>query len=332
MKRALMMAAVTAVMLAGPATAATQVAEWDVNTSWDAENKVVDSSLAGLGGLVPQPGANYYADGAGPGDRAYLMLDQPSYVTVNTPAVNGSVFKASDGGYTEIGYYYLPATIPVTSHAGIGTAGAAVTWANVFLYVQNGTSSFRSCTSMYNGSDYWSSTGLVSGGVPVPSATQWHVYNPATDTWTTTPMGTNSQGIGTNDFGGRLFPASLRGQWIHIAKVHEICTDTFVDDEEVEHHYGEVRYYINGVLMGKEVYEYDLTGFNYVARSDTLGAIGSSAATVQGVGFSYFGAWSGILSDAEIMANYVALTTPVPEPATMALLALGGLAMLRRRK
>jgi len=328
MKRAFIVSTVAAVLVVVSAGAATQVAEWDVNTSWDATNKAVNSGLAGFGALVPADGANYYASGAGVGDRAYIMLDAPSYVTASGTTVSGTAFKASDGGYTEIGYIYLAPTIVAPANTGIGTNFAG-TYGNMILFWQGAISSLRSCTGMYSSTAalYWNSTNHINVGVSESPASQMHLYNPLTETWATTE-------IGPNNFGSTITPlfASLRGQWIHFTKVHEICTAVVEGEDGVEHHYGEVRYYINGELMAKETYEYDLTGYDYIFRSETLGAIGGSSALIQGVGFSYRAAWSGVLSDAEIKANYVALTTPIPEPATMSLLALGGLALLRRRK
>jgi len=108
-----------------------------------------------------------------------------------------------------------------------------------------------------------------------------------------------------------------RDAWVQLAKVFDVAAS-------------EVRYYINDELVFTSPFDFDLTHYVFEGRGDVIGHFGTDGRCLTGMSLSYFAAYNTVLSLDEITESYAYLTG-IPEPATMTLLALGGLALLRRR-
>jgi len=303
---------VCVVALSATAASLVPVVEWDVLTSWDGkEGKIENTGFrptgaqggpmvpkAGVASMFPEISADkfgmpvYYASGAGPGDRPYISMEKFSYLDVEDVRIDyGGAFSVAGGGYTIIGYYNLASEWAWTQPAGIGTYYHSDSQ-NVFLYRKNGI--FASRTGMV-----WNNPGATWGFVREDML-----------------VGDGKQ----VEAGESFIPVD---QWFQFVKILDLQAN-------------EVRYYVDGELKLAVPNAVDLLGDNYYYwnAADVLGVIGAvetSNRFTNGVGFSYFAAYNGVLTDGEIKESYAYLTG-VPEPATMSLLALGGLALLRRKR
>jgi len=263
--------------------------------SFDAANGETNGALrVGLNASNP---VRYVASGAGAGDRAYVYLDGFSYVDSPTrycSAGPSSVFgNTAPIGYTEIGYYYLDsAALGATDNAGIGGKHDSG-GQNVLLSVTPGGSLLSSTALLDTAAVAWVYKGDDNLGVVVP-----------------------------------------RDTWFMIAKVVDL---TAVPGKCVMDYY--VYYSLDGEeMVARMTSSFDVpeTAVFYNSQYDggeAKGWIGSGVGRQpKGVGFSYYSLYSGQLDPDQIGQMYASLTTAVPEPATMTLLSLGGLALLRRRR
>ena len=88
-------------------------------------------------------------------------------------------------------------------------------------------------------------------------------------------------------------------------------------------------------MMGNmgELQEQDF-GYAYSLLTNAGHRLGPGASIVPVVPFAQYAGWTGFNSNADNEAFYVGfrVASVIPEPATMSLLALGGLAVLRRKR
>ncbi|MHC4562208.1 MAG: SUMF1/EgtB/PvdO family nonheme iron enzyme [Planctomycetota bacterium] len=93
---------------------------------------------------------------------------------------------------------------------------------------------------------------------------------------------------------------------------------------------------LNGTfdMMGNmgELQEQDF-GYAYSTATNAGHRLGPGASIVPVVPFAQYAGWTGFNANADVEATYAGFrVASVPEPATMSLLVLGGLAVLRRRR
>jgi len=302
-----------ACVVAATAMAATlpqPLVEWDLSKTdlWDSTaGSIANSGSHSAGPLemrsgVPREGQlteemvgmpTYYTDGGVyGGERPYIALEKFSWVAATGPAGSGIFNSASAVGYTQVAYYYIETNMRAQVNAGIG-GNHYTNWQNEFLY----------------------SIGIEQGGRG--SVSSWTAMRTPGDSWW------EQHDLLLDDQGQSIIP---RDEWFQFVKVVDIQANEF-------------RYYVNGELAlttyptkdGK-ILDLAAEGYQFVGNDDGMGAIGrGDDRVVRGVGFSYFAGYAGVLSDEQIKGSYADLTG-VPEPATMSLLALGGLALLRRKR
>ena len=312
MFRLRVLAVCVACILAGSAMAVEMpvpLLRWDVATSWDVSTGMVLSS-----GSLPAGAWNPV-----PGNVAY-WLNPPSYDGSPVPEDQQAEFITRFGAPQ-----YVPATGDSRAYLnfdkygmialdgtgyGAGIYDSTVGYTEMaYLYVSSdmhvlqnaGIGAHHSyddqCMFLYSsqGRNFHSSTVMVKDGM----------------TWAA------ASGFGTparpdKDNVNALIPLD---RWFLFVKVHDVENQ-------------QVRYYIDDELAGWIDYEDDLTGFVY--QGTAIGAFGLNERNIRGLGVSYLAAYDCVLTDDQIKASYATLTA-IPEPATMSLLALGGLALLRRR-
>jgi len=282
--------------------------EWDLARTdlWDAQaGSIANSGSLTAGPLTIQEGLPYgamtasdvgmpqfYTDGGSfDGERPYIALEKFSSVLGTNSASAGIFLSSSAIGYTQVGYYYISKDMRAQVNAGIG--GKHYTnWQNEFLY----------------------SLGIEQGGNG--SVTSWTAMRTPGDVWW------EQQDSLMDGQGNSIVP---RDRWFQFVKVVDIVNNEF-------------RYYVDGELAlttyptwGGAPINLAAGDYRFYGNDDLLGAIGTGPdRLVKGVGFSYFAGYDCVLTDEQIKASHAYLTG-VPEPATMSLLALGGLALLRRR-
>jgi len=112
--------------------------------------------------------------------------------------------------------------------------------------------------------------------------------------------------------------------WFQIVKTFDVATGT-------------VCFYINGKCELSTTLALDVSAgvdFNEYVRLGDIGIFESGGFVehhqLKGLDYGYFAVYNRVLSADEVRDSYVYIVG-VPEPATMSLLALGGLAVLRRR-
>lgn len=106
--------------------------------------------------------------------------------------------------------------------------------------------------------------------------------------------------------------------WFHLVKVMDTSSNN------------DVRYYVNGTLVATDTGLPDTTTYEYWSRGENWGNVGSSGREVRGVDYSLTRFYQGAMTAQEVTARYAAVA--LPEPASLSLLALGGLALLKRQR
>ena len=100
-----------------------------------------------------------------------------------------------------------------------------------------------------------------------------------------------------------------------------------------------VEFYVNGEKVHEDWCAYGDANDSFAGLNAAMGDVGFfqnlhdyPQNNVINFDYGYFAAFDTALSAGQVARSYQYITTGVPEPATMTLLALGGLAMLRRRR
>jgi len=314
MFRLQVLAVCVACVLAGSAMAVEMpvpVLRWDVATSWDASTGMVPSS-----GSLPAGAWNPV-----PGNVAY-WINPPSYDGSPVPEDQQEEFIARFGAphyvpangdnraYLDFDKYGMIALDGPGYGAGIYDSTVGYT-EMAYLYVSSAMEVLQNagigahhsyddqCMFLYSWrgrGNFASSTVMTKDGMKWSAASGFGVPS-----WS------------DKDSVDAYIP---RDRWFLFVKVHDIENQ-------------QVRYYIDDELAGWIDYEDDLTGFTY--QGTAIGVFGAGERNIRGLGVSYLAAYDCVLTDEQITASY-AMLTAIPEPATMSLLALGGLALLRRRR
>ena len=113
------------------------------------------------------------------------------------------------------------------------------------------------------------------------------------------------------------FAAGANEVWRHIAVTYDATTGTTTA-------------YLDGVYAGDMTVAGDLTASDYIVVG---GHRGSTGRNFEGL-IDDIGVWNEVLSTGAIedLAGGTAVADVIPEPATLSLLGLGCLGLLRRRK
>jgi len=249
-----------------------------------------------------RPYLDFYDRGWSTGTNTYTIFNRPEGYTLyrlvdEEPVVAATGAEKGVGtgsGYTMMMYLYAPKTMSVPGdNAGLGSQQSSKNQ-NTPLFSQSGTgSSLQSYTAIRRPFEH----------------EDWAFRSEYVDSYIT-PRTDN------------------RGEWFMFTKVFEY---DMVTGE------GWLYYYVNGELAAPPVsFDPGPDAFfsNGHGGGDPIGSFGGQAnRSITGLGLGYFAVYDGAMSEAQVQASYKAfMTAGVPEPATMSLLALGGLALLRRRK
>jgi len=297
-------------VLAASAMAAmpTPVLEWDVNASWDSETgTILNSGSLPAGSLKPQVGdAGYWADPPGwagsPVDPD--LFGEPQYVSGGA--------GGSDRAYIDMETYSW-ISIEGASYTPKAAFGEAAGYTEIgYFYFSSGMAVLMNAGIGANHG--WGNMDmfLFSPGNSPPSPgpvlqSSTVMYNPSTDHWWQKQEDLTVDGV-------MVIPHDA---WVQFVKVNDLANN-------------QIRYYVDGELVKTTAYTDDLTGYTFGSNGDLIGMIGTGQRCLSGLGFSYLAAYDCVLTEAQIMESFQNLTG-IPEPATMSLLALGGLALLRRR-
>jgi len=288
----------------------TPVLEWDVAASWDPDTgTVLNSGSLPAGLLKPMAGdAGSWADPPGwagsPVDPA--RFGEPRYVPGGAGAGNRAYIDMEKYSWINLeGSSYTPKAA-FGEAAGYTEIGYFYFSSGMEVLMNAGIGANHGWGNM-DMFLYSAGSSPASPGRVLESSTV--MYNPSTDRWWQKQEALTVDGV-------EVIP---RNAWIQFVKVNDLANQ-------------EIRYYVNGELVKTTTYTDDLTGYTFGSNGDIIGMIGTGQRCMNGVGFSYLAAYDCVLTPEQIAASYAMLTTAVPEPATMTLLALGGLAMLRRRR
>jgi len=279
--------------------------EWDLAKTdlWDAET----GSIANSGSLTA--GALQIAPGTPLRALTEDMVGLPQHYAAD--GVYGG-----DRPYIALEQYGKVMALGPGATAGIFLDSSAVGYTQVaYYYIETDMRAWVNAGiggNHYTGvqNEFLYSTGIEQGGNG--SLSSWTALRTPGDVWWE-QQDTQVDGIVPRD------------RWFQLVKVVDIQANEF-------------RYYVDGELalttyptQGGLPIDLAAGDYRFYGNDDAMGAIGSgSDRYVRGVGFSYFAGYAGVLDDDQIRASYAYLTG-VPEPATISLLALGGLALLRRK-
>jgi len=293
------------------ASAAELWLEWDVAASWDGEEGVINTGyipsrqpdqqgesmlLRDGSAYVPGDGSIMGTGGLGAGPLSRPYLDLPlgtySYLQGASNAFQSSLFEHADRTGYSIVGYFYFSSAMTIQHNAGIGTAHGVSGQSEFLYSNEGGANFQSWTQM--------------------------ILKEKPDGWSDDDCRFRQ----TDDID------MPRDQWIQFTKVFNAVT-------------GEILYYINDnpVPLLSSLFDAngdgisDVADYKFESRGDQFGWFGTgNPRRLEGMSVSYFAVYDGVLSTEEIAASYAMLTVSVPEPATMTLLAFGGLAILRRRR
>jgi hypothetical protein len=95
-----------------------------------------------------------------------------------------------------------------------------------------------------------------------------------------------------NTINSTITPVVPIGQWLHFVKVHDPLAEV-------------VRFYTNGILVSTVAFPENGVEYNSnVFASELFGNVGVNGREIRGLDYSLFRAYRGVLTDAEILANF----------------------------
>jgi len=286
--------------LAGSVSAATLLLEYDVNQWNDETSSVANTGILNANTMRPM------------GDSVFVPGDGSSGGTGGVGA-----------GPLDRAYIDLPLpTDDATPWSYVAGSGR-----DNWMFAERNSTGFSVVGYFYFSKDMWAEDNTGIGTSHDPSMQCVLLYsnrnNVSFQSWTQMIShdrnGENCESDGRYkkvDYIDDLIP---RDEWVMFTKVFDTVT-------------GDIFYYINDELVLTSKFGVPIDGFySFESRGEEYGACGSGGRRIQGMGVSYMAVYDGLLSLEDVKAHYADLTG-VPEPATMSLLALGGLALLRRKR